>query len=463
MHLEGLDPHQAAAVPWLLNRPYAMLAWEMGVGKTAPLVRAWQISADKGPLLIICLASARENWRREVIKSGIDPAWPPRIELIYNHKNPIDPRAEVVICNYHKLSNVMIMRRLRAVRWGAIVIDEAHALKNSEAERTKLIYGIGVASHKHGPLVEKTDRVWLATGTPTPNHPGELYTHAATLWPDRMQYNGHTMAQWEFEAAFCDIRQTKYGMQVVGARNLGELRDRLGDVISVIKRADVLDLPPLGITSWPLDAEMGRQGRAFHDVPDLPELLGSLVKRFGPPERIDTFDAATLAAYLACIDAEIVMLATLRQQLSVAKAVAVALMVDEELDCDAHKTVIFAHHREAIATLTKALARHRPAVIHGAVPPAARQGEIDRFQSDPACRVFIGQITAAGSSINLQAACHVVFVEASWVPGENDQAISRVYRRGQVQPVWVRFAFIPNTVDEAVARALARKATMQVF
>jgi SNF2 family DNA or RNA helicase len=209
------------------------------------------------------------------------------------------------------------------------------------------------------------------------------------------------------------------------------------------------------VTSWPLDSE-----NRPHKVPDLPALLGSLTARYGPPDRIDSFDADTLAVYLACIEAEAVALATLRREISVLKAVLVGLMVDEELDCDTHKTVIFAHHREAISTITKTLARFKPAVIHGGVPADARQVEIDRFTNDPECRVFVGQITAAGSSINLQAACSVVFVEASWCPGDNEQALSRVYRRGQENPVTVRFAYLAGTIDEAVARALARKAAM---
>ena len=72
--------------------------------------------------------------------------------------------------------------------------------------------------------------------------------------------------------------------------------------------------------------------------------------------------------------------------------------------------------------------------------------------------MFIGQIKAAGASINLQAAENVIFIEASWSPGDNDQALSRVYRNGQTKPVLVRFTYLKGSVDEAVNRALARKA-----
>src|SRR5262249_31141998 len=96
----------------------------------------------------------------------------------------------------------------------------------------------------------------------------------------------------------------------------------------------------------------------------------------------------------------------------------------------------------------------------GGVAPGARQGIIDTFQNDPNCRFFVGQITAAGSSLNIQAASNVVFVEARWVPGENEQAIARVYRQGQSSPVYVRYVYLPGSIDEAVNRVIARKMAM---
>ena len=436
-----------------------MLAWEMGVGKTAPMLRAWENTASYGPLLVMCLASARENWAREARKFAIDKDWPPHVQIIRNAADPLNPAADVVICNYDKLLSKEVIKRLRAYTGGALILDAAHALKTSDATRTQLVYGGGKArgAHKQTPLKDRAARVWLGTGTPMPNHPGELYSHAAALWPELMQYNGHLMEEWEFQAAFCEIKQTKYGMQVVGGRNLAELRDRLLPVVNVLKRRDVLNLPPCQILSWPLDAETTS---GIGKVPNLPDLLGTLGSRYGTPDCIDNFDVATLDAYLACMAAEFSHLATIRRETSVLKAICVGLMVKEELDCGAPKTVVFAYHREAISTLAKILASHKPAVIHGGVAATERQAEIDRFQDDPACRTFIGQLTAAGTSINLQAGKNVVFVEADWCPGVNEQALSRVYRKGQNDPVLVRFAYLGGSIDEAVIRAIARKTAM---
>jgi hypothetical protein len=448
----GLHWHQGRIVPWLLDTPKALLAWEMGVGKTAPLLRAWELSRDRGPALVICLNTARANWAREIRHFALDPAFPPKTHVARNKTEPFNRDAtDIVICNYEKLIIPQWHRLICNGKWGAVIIDEAHRLKNPDGKTTRAVYGFGHPQKKCVLGVAK--RVWLATGTPMPNHPGELYSHCRALWPQHMLYNRHVMERWEFEAAFCEMRQTPYGMAVCGGRNLGELRARLAPVVNVLKRKDVLNLPPCRIDVWPLDGEAGPLVR----IPDLPGLLGTLEEKYGSVTDIDHFDQKTLDAYLACIQSAMLALSTLRRETAQLKAVFTGLTIREELDCDVGKTVVFAIHREAISTLEKTLRAYQPAVIHGDVPEARREAEIDRFQTDPHCRVFIGQINCAGSSINLQAASNVIFLEASWTPGENEQALSRVYRMGQTRPVFVRFVYLPGSIDEAVSRAIRRK------
>lgn len=447
-------PHQAGGVSWLLDHERGMLAWEMGVGKTATAIRAWENSIERGPALVLCMASARENWRREALRFATDKDWPPRVQVIKNPADPLDSSADVVITNYDKLLNPLVAKRFRAAkRWGVQILDEAHLLKTPGAQRTKLVYGGG--HHKQTPLIQNAERVWCLTGTPMPNHPAELWTHAWHLWPETLLYNGKPMDLATFELGFCQLHQGKFGMQVVGGKNLAELKERMAPVVHRLKRKDVLTLPPLTIDSWPLD---GETTSGVGKVPDLPELLGELAHKYGPPAAVECFNLDTLHSYLACIQGTYLPLATLRRETAVLKSIAAAHMVREELEQGAPKTVVFAYHRDAIENLAKVLAPFKPAVIHGGVDD--RDTPQDRFREDPECRVFIGQLTAAGSSINLQAGSRVVFVEASWTPGENEQALSRVYRHGQTEPVLVRFVYLSGSIDEAVQRALARKTAM---
>ena len=131
-----------------------------------------------------------------------------------------------------------------------------------------------------------------------------------------------------------------------------------------------------------------------------------------------------------------------------------------ELESGLEKVVVFAHHIGIIQQLTAALSAYGAVAITGDVSADARQGIVDKFQTDPDCRVVIGQLTAASTGITLTAASDVVFVEADWTPGTNKQASDRVHRVGQNKPVLVRYLTMEDSVDELVTAAIMRKARM---
>ena len=86
--------------------------------------------------------------------------------------------------------------------------------------------------------------------------------------------------------------------------------------------------------------------------------------------------------------------------------------------------------------------------------PSRVQGERRKTQdgADPGCRVLLGQLPAAGTGIDgVQFACsHVVFAEASWTPGENEQFIDRLHRHGQKFAVLAQFLVAPGSLDERI-------------
>lgn len=449
-----LDPHQVKGVEWLKANPKGMLAWQMRVGKTATAIRAWEETAEQGPALVIPPATGREMWRREFQRWAIEQHIPPKVQVLKDGNTPIDPNIDVLVVNYEKLLNPNVSKRLRGFprRWGVIIPDEAHRLKSPDAQCTQLFYGGG--HHKRNPLTHYSDRVWPLTGTPTPNHPGEIWTHAYNLWPEALKYRADKpMELWEFELGFCVLKQDQRGnYNVVGGKNLAELKQRLAPHVNRLLLKDVVDMPPVRVDTWPLDMDTtSGEGR----YPDAPELLEKL-NRFGSFDDIERFDNTTLDAYLACITAESAHLATLRRETGTLKAIATTFLLREELENGGAKTIVFAHHRDAIETLQKGLKDFQPAVLHGATKD--RYAEIDRFTEDENCRVFIGQLQAAGSIIDLSAAENVLFVEASWTPGDNEQAMFRALGKNQTKPVLVRFTYLKGSVDEAVNRACARKA-----
>ena len=98
-------------------------------------------------------------------------------------------------------------------------------------------------------------------------------------------------------------------------------------------------------------------------------------------------------------------------------------------------------------------------VLHGGLPGPQRKAVLERFQTDPACRVFVST-DAGGTGLNLQAADTVVNLELPWNPAVLEQRIARAHRMGQERPVRVINFVTRGTIEEKVMRTLEAKQQM---
>jgi len=121
------------------------------------------------------------------------------------------------------------------------------------------------------------------------------------------------------------------------------------------------------------------------------------------------------------------------------------------------KLVVFAHHRDIILRIAKQF----PGCAVVAGDTKDRMSEVDRFQNDPNCRLFIGSIEAAGVGLTLTAASNVAFLEYPWRPADFDQAVDRLHRIGQKSSVtvWCLIASVNGikTIDERIISTLQKK------
>jgi SWI/SNF-related matrix-associated actin-dependent regulator 1 of chromatin subfamily A len=120
------------------------------------------------------------------------------------------------------------------------------------------------------------------------------------------------------------------------------------------------------------------------------------------------------------------------------------------------KVILFAHHLDVIAELKNAFG-DSAVVITGEVDCDDRQKAVDRFQSDPECKVFIGGLKAAGVGLTLTASSHVVFAELDWVPATMSQAEDRAHRIGQTDSVLSQLLVMEGSLDAHIARTLVSK------
>jgi SNF2 family DNA or RNA helicase len=124
------------------------------------------------------------------------------------------------------------------------------------------------------------------------------------------------------------------------------------------------------------------------------------------------------------------------------------------------KVVFFAKHLDVMDTAEEIFARRgvRTTTIRGDQTRTARQAAIDGFVSDPDVKVIVCSLTAAGVGINLQVASNVVLAELSWTNAEQTQAIDRVHRIGQREPVTAWRIIAAQTIDAKIAELIDSKA-----
>jgi SWI/SNF-related matrix-associated actin-dependent regulator 1 of chromatin subfamily A len=154
-------------------------------------------------------------------------------------------------------------------------------------------------------------------------------------------------------------------------------------------------------------------------------------------------------------------LATMRRELGEIKAPLVSKMLTEELDESDEKVVLFAHHRSVLAQLAAALGRFGVSYIDGDTNDAKRAEAVDRFQTDPARRVFIGQTYAVKEVITLTVANRAVQVEPDWTANVNVQAAHRLRRIGQRRHVAFQMVSLEGSIDQRIVRQNLRETRME--
>lgn len=417
----SLYPHQADGVAFLISKKRAILGDDMGLGKTRQAIVALEAAAPEGVILVVCPASLKLNWKREILM--VDPA--ARIEVIGHDKSAVaDPRW--VIVNYDLLRKDAA--RLHGIAWSAVILDEAHFIKNASARTTHCLKLLGVQDDaKAAPI--GPDFVFLLTGTPMTNRPRDLF--------NLLRCVGHPSARsfLSFAKRYCDAYRNDFGWVTTGASHLDELNLLMKEVMLRRKKDEVLDLPPK-IRSWvPVD------------VFDHPAALNAVEDFLVWYQRTDAAQPND-TQFLA-------RLTKVRVALHKAKHKAVAERIRDVIEAG-EKAVVFTSFNDGITKHAKALG---PAAvtITGSQTAEQRMEAVDRFQTDPNVKVAVCNIIAGGVGITLTAGTHVIFQDLDWVPANHAQAEDRCYRLGQTKRVTVEYFHAAGTLDGYIAQLLEAK------
>lgn len=445
-NVDDLFPYQHLGIDFLVAKRQALLADEPGLGKTTQAIHGLdRIHAINN--IIVCPSVARINWQREFeMWSGLKRDY----QILYKLSDrPIPGRT--VICSFDYASENS--SHLAQIKWDAMVIDEAHFIKEPTSKRTAAIMGVKGFAHS-------AKRQWLLTGTPAPNHPGELWVILYTFQVTKLSYN-------DFIKRYCHLRPTPHGVRITGARmeNIPELRAQLDKIMLRRLKKDVMSqLPSISyshtlVEPGPVDVEILPSFAEYFIPTDKREKLMAVLEKEAEILRVmmkntDNNDD-TKQMGLVSINRSV---STIRRYLGLQKvAPTIEIIKGHFRNSNMQKLVIFAIHQDVIEGLRAGLREFNPVVLFGGTSPDKRQKNIDRFQKDPKCKIFIGNILAAGTAITLTAAHNVVFVEQDWVPGNNAQAVMRVHRIGQENKVFVRFILVDGTLDAKIGFILKKK------
>lgn len=422
--IPGLYPFQLDGVKFLeAKNGNGLLGDEMGLGKTVQALAWLKLHPEARPAVIVVPASLKINWVRESEKwLGKDCKVTtlngriPSVSELNGH--------EIFVINYDILGAWIPV--LKEISPKAMIVDEAHYCKNNTAQRTKAVKE----------LAKEVKHTIFLTGTPIVNRPAEFFTILNMLAPT--EFNS-----WmRYVQRYCGAYHDGFGWNVNGATHTAELYERVnGSVMIRRKKEDVLkDLPSKQRFVVPMEiSNRTTYSKAEND------LIGWVKETFGSGKASAAIQAEALARFTY-----------LKQLAADGKREFIISWVKNCLDANG-KLVLFAVHHTMIDFLVEELRHYNPAVVDGRVSIEKRQDEVDRFQNDPNCRIFIGNIKAAGVGLTLTAASNSVFVELGWTPGEHSQAEDRIHRIGQDNKVFAYYLIAANTIEEEIAQLLDSK------
>ncbi|MBS1824388.1 MAG: DEAD/DEAH box helicase [Acidobacteria bacterium] len=399
------------------------LADDMGVGKTAQVLALLEQRrmAGAGPSLVVVPRSLIYNWQQEAGRftpllrvldnSGAARTKDPRDFLEYN----------VVLTTYGTLRRDVV--DFREFEFDYVILDEAQAIKNSSSE-----------SAKAARLLRSKHRLAMS-GTPIENHLGELWSLFEFLNPGML--GGVSV----FQSASGAMRNPDELTRVLLSRAVRPF------ILRRTKSQVVKELPEK--TEQTIYCELdANQRKLYNELRDYyrGKLLGRISEKGMGRSKFQVLEALLRLRQAAChpalIDEERVTQASAKFETLLPQL--------EEVTAEGHKALVFSQFTSLLSLLRTQLDAGKVPYEYLDGATRNRQERVERFQSDPDCKLFLISLKAGGLGLNLTAADYVFLLDPWWNPAVEAQAIDRTHRIGQTRPVFAYRLIARDTVEEKV-------------
>lgn len=457
--------HQMEGVIYGLEHESFLLGDDQGLGKTKEIIDLAMCRKQTDGLkhcLIICgINGNKYNWADEVKIHSREDSWilgtrftkRPPIKMIEGSTKDKMEDLNNIPHQFFWITNIETLRggsfkekqgKRTVIRFpiaekiqelcdkgiiGMIAFDEAHKAKNPDSQQGKALLSIDCK----GPKIPMS-------GTFVLNNPLDLYLP--------LRWSGfETHSFYAYKQHYCKMGGFG-GKEIVGYKNLDELRSMVSKVMLRRVKGDVLDLPPKVHTIEWVDA-YPEQKSLYKDVRD--QVRDSIDKvKVHPDPLSEMLRLRQVTGYPGILSSTVTKSAKMDRMEE---------LVEDEVSVGG-KAIIFSNWSEMTNVIRHKLKKYNPAYITGEVGSVQRMEEKDRFQNDPNCKVMIGTIGALGTGFTLTAAQLVIFVDEPWNRGIKDQAEDRAHRIGTRGTVRIVTILTRDTVDEGVYNLVQKKGKM---
>jgi SNF2 family DNA or RNA helicase len=438
--------HQKQAFEYALSHDKFLLGDEQGLGKTKQAidiaVNRKQTAKFKHTLIVCGVNSVKYNWLKEVqihsneqarvLGSRVNTKGKLKDGSVKDRLEDLnsDLKEFFIITNVETLRNKEISEKLKEMTVkgiiGMTIIDEIHKCKNAQSQQGKAIHNL------------KSSFKLALTGTPLMNKPVDLFNILKWLGAEKSSF-------YAFRNRYCEMGGYG-GHEIVGYKNLKELKDRLNKNMLRRKKVEVLNLPPK-VRSTEYVEMTAKQAQLYRDVMrGIKANIQEIALSPNPLAQLIRLRQATAhTSILSNTVSESAKLDRLKEML-------------EELADSGQKAVIFSNWTDVTDVLVKELKEYNPAIITGHT--SDRMAEVEKFQNDDNCKVIIGTIGAMGTGLTLTKASTVVFMDKPWNMANTEQAEDRAHRIGTTGTVNIVTLVCKDTIDERIEEIIEEKAEM---
>ncbi len=407
------------------------LADDMGLGKTVQVLALLQSrrNADSGPSLVVVPRSLLFNWQQEAAR------FTPQLRVLTHTGSERTKGSahfedyDLILTTYGTLRRDVV--HFDEIEFDFVILDESQAIKNAGTETAKAVR-----------LLKSRQRLALS-GTPIENHLGELWSLFEFLNP------GMLGSASVFQFSTNGTRKPDEESRTMLSRALRPF------ILRRTKQQVAKELPEK--LEQTIYCEMDeRQRRQYEELRDYyrQSLLEKVSLQGINKSKIQILEALLRLRQTAChpalVDGSI-------DDVTPNAKLDVLLPRLSEVTEEGHKAIVFSQFTSFLSIIRQRL--DQQGVVYEYLDGKTRNRgvAVERFQSDPDCKLFLISLKAGGQGLNLTAAEYVFLLDPWWNPAVEAQAIDRAHRIGQTNRVFAYRLITRDTVEEKVLELQSTK------